>query len=174
MLKTTDFIIPFSGLKIGAHKFKFEIKNSFFKLFEFSEIKTGDIIVNVVLNKSPSLLELEFILSGSTELNCDICGDLYIQSIEGSFQQIVKFSETEDEIDESIIILKPKEHCLNITHYLYEFIHLSIPAKRTHLNKADCNQEIIKKLNELTKRNNNPQWSNLKNLNKNINGTSKA
>ena len=170
MLKLSDFQISFSGLKLGAHRFDFQIEDSFFKLYDYAEIDSGQINAIILLQKKSNLLELEFQVKGNVTLACDTCTEDYTQSIESNFKQIVKFSDvTELEETDEIIILPTNEHSLNVAHQLYEFIHLSLPSRRTHLDEADCNQEILEKLEELAFQEPeeiDPRWSALQSLKK--------
>ena len=170
MEKLKNYQIPFSGLKLGSHQFDFEIKDTFFKLFEYSELNSGDLKAKVLLHKKNTLLELVFEIKGTVTLSCDTCTDEYQQNITSSFKQIVKFSDVEEVQDtDEITVLSTNEHTLEIGHSLYEFIHLSLPSKRIHAIEADCNQEVLKKLEELAFQEpevTDPRWSVLQKLNK--------
>lgn len=170
MLEERDFQIAFSGLKLGAHEFKFEIADTFFELFEYAEIEKGNIQALILLDKKSSMLEIEFHISGVVELACDTCTDRYQEQLTSNFTQIVKFSDVlETEKTDEIIYLPSNEHTLNIRQQLYEFIHLSLPSKRAHANEADCNQEILDKLDELAYQEPevvDPRWTALQNLKK--------
>ena len=113
---------------------------------------------------------LDFQIKGNVTLACDTCTEDYKQSIEGNYKQIVKFSDlTDPEEADEIIILPTNEHTLEVAHQFYEFIHLSLPIRRTHADEADCNQEILKKLEELAYQEPetvDPRWSKLQNLKK--------
>ncbi|MBF90734.1 MAG: hypothetical protein CMP75_03110 [Flavobacteriales bacterium] len=170
MVKLTDFQIAFSGLKLGNHLFDFQIEDTFFQLFDYAELNSGQINTIILLQKKSNMLELEFQIKGSVTLACDTCTEDYIQSIEGNYKQIVKFSDLvePEEIDE-IIILPTKEHKLEFAHQLYEYIHLSLPIRRIHADKADCNQEMLEKIEELAYQEPevvDPRWSALQNLKK--------
>lgn len=170
MEKLKNYQIPFSGLKLGSHQFDFEIKDTFFKLFDYSELDSGNLKAKVLLHKKNTLLELVFEIKGTVTLSCDTCTDEYQQNITNSFKQIVKFSDVEEAEDtDEIMVLSTNEHTLEIGHSLYEFIHLSLPSKRTHATEADCNQEILEKLEELAFQEpevTDPRWSALQKLNK--------
>lgn len=170
MVKLKDFQVAFSGLKLGSHQFDFQIEDSFFQLFDYAELSSGQINANILLHKKSNMLELEFQINGNVTLACDTCTDNYTQSIEGNFKQIVKFSDVaEPEETDEIIILPTNEHTLEVAHQLYEFIHLSLPSKRAHADEADCNQEILEKLEELAYQEpevKDPRWSALQNLKK--------
>lgn len=170
MVKLKDFQITFSGLKLGSHQFDFQIEDAFFQLFDYAELDSGQINAVVLLEKKSNMLELEFQIKGMVTLACDTCTDNYTQSIEGNFRQIVKFSDVaEPEETDEIIILPTNEHTLEVAHQLYEFIHLSLPSRRAHANEADCNQDILEKLEELAYQEpevKDPRWSALQNLKK--------
>jgi len=42
-MKKREFCIPFSGLKQGKHEFTYEIENTFFESFEYSEFNAATI-----------------------------------------------------------------------------------------------------------------------------------
>lgn len=168
-----SYRIPFKGLKEGKHTFEFDIDDSFFEKLEYSEIEKGSLKAIVELNKKPTFLELNFVLKGSVVLICDRCLDEYNQSVDYEGSVYVKFSETEDEQDDEIIYLSPKEHDLDLAHYIYESIILSIPLKRVHPEDKNgmstCNPEMIEKLknyktDEPADEGVDPRWDDLKNL----------
>ena len=59
MSKTKEYVIPFVGLKLGKHKFEYQINNAFFEIFDYNEFQNSDIKVNVVLDKKSNLLEIK-------------------------------------------------------------------------------------------------------------------
>ena len=170
MVKLTDFQITFSGLKLGSHKFDFQIEDSFFQLFDYAELSSGQINAVILLEKKSNMLDLEFQIKGNVKLACDTCSEDYKQSIESTYKQIVKFSDlAEPEETDEILILPTNEHTLQVAHQLYEFIYLSLPTRRTHAEEADCNQEVLEKLEELAyqePRTTDPRWSALQKLEK--------
>ena len=54
------FTIPISGIKEGHHLFEFKINKKFFELFEESEIKEGELIAVVEIEKSSTHLDLDY------------------------------------------------------------------------------------------------------------------
>jgi len=55
-----EFLIPFSGLKLGKHQFEFQVNNTFFTHFGYDEFNDSNIKMNVVLEKKSNMLELNF------------------------------------------------------------------------------------------------------------------
>lgn len=173
MVREKDFDIPFSGLKLGTHQFDFEIVDTFFTMFDNSEVKKAALKVAITLNKKSTLLDLDFDLSGHVELPCDTCADNYFQELNEQFNLIVKFSDlVESTESDEIIILSTREHTLSLAQSIYEFIHLSLPSKRSHANEKDCNQEMLENIKQFEIKEHtekeeieiDPRWASLKNI----------
>ena len=67
-----EFIIPFVGLKIGKHHFEYKVEQTFFEYFEYEDFNDANVKVDVNLLKNTTLLELNFKISGTVNINCDI------------------------------------------------------------------------------------------------------
>jgi len=166
--------IVYQGLSEGLHEFDFDVDNKFFEALEYSEIKKGNLKVNVVLNKKSTFLELDFKINGYVEIVCDRCLDEFNQPIDYEGKLFVKFSDTGEDLADDVICLTPADHELDIAHYIYESINLSIPLKRVHPNdkkgNATCNPEMLKKLENLKideptdDDNIDPRWEDLRKL----------
>jgi uncharacterized metal-binding protein YceD (DUF177 family) len=142
-------------------------------LFENSEVKKATLKVAIKLNKKATLLDLEFNISGNVELSCDTCADLYLQDLNEQFNLIVKFSDlVESTESDEIIILSTREHTLSLAKSIYEFIHLSLPSKRSHADEEECNQDMLEnirqfEIKEQTEKEDveiDPRWASLKNI----------
>lgn len=170
-----EFTIPFVGLKQGKHHFEYQINKAFFEHFEYEEFNDSAVKVEVVLDKKTTFLELEFKISGSVNVNCDITNEAFDLEITNQFDLVVKFGDelNEDEID--ILILPHGEYEINIQQFIYEFIVLSVPIKRVHpgIEDGTLDSEILIKLDELSpklkenKENTeeiDPRWNTLKKL----------
>ena len=172
-LKT--FTIPFVGLKEGEHHFDYEIKQSFFEYFEYDDFNESNIVVNVVLNKKTTLLELNFKISGTINVNCDLTNEPYDQVIVNEFDLVVNFGEEYNDENIDILIIPHGEYEINIQQYIYELIVLAVPNRRIHPGVKDgsLDSEILKKLEELSpkraedkenKEEIDPRWNTLKKL----------
>lgn len=141
-----EFIIPFFGLKEGKHEFKFDINHSFFEAFENSLLENGTIEVILKLEKSSTMLMLNFEANGTTSIPCDRCGDDFNLPIHASERTIVKFGDEEFEQTDEIVILHHDTHEIDVSQRIYEMLILSLPEKRVHLDIDDCNSEVLKRL----------------------------
>lgn len=137
-----EYILPIAGLSIGYHDFEFEIDDKFFDNFEFSEVKKGDVKVNLNVEKHERESILTFNFSGSVFIPCDRCNDEFEQPIENEVVIYLKYGhEYEEESDDVIVI--PEEEEFDVSSLIYEYIILSLPIHRVHEDVSECNQEVI-------------------------------
>lgn len=166
MTPLNDYIIQFSGLTEGIHTFEYKVDHTFFTQFEMSEIKEGEVKVELTIDKQASMMVLEFTIRGHINCECDRCLNDYQQEIAGNERIIVKFNEDKNEETDEIKVLSPSEHQLDISQDIYEFINLLIPVKRVHpldeKGNSGCDPEMIRKLEKLSiKENKGPIWDEL-------------
>ncbi|MCD4746903.1 MAG: DUF177 domain-containing protein [Bacteroidales bacterium] len=166
-----QFVIPFKGLSIGIHQFRFDINNKFFESIEYSEIKKGKIDIELLFEKQENMLILNFSINGYVNVNCDRCLEDFEYPVSGKEQLIVKFGNKRYEENNEILIIPESEHQIEISHLIYEYISLLLPIKRIHPNDDNgisrCKGEVIRKIEELSNKKNNidPRWDVLKKLN---------
>lgn len=172
MGKTSEFVIPFKGLKVGIHKYNFKIDNKFFESFDYPELKKGIIDVDLTLNREENMLTLEFNIQGKVEVACDRCAGLFYQPIEGIRQLIVKFGEQEFEESDEVIVIPESEHQIDLSHFLYEYIILMLPYKKVHdpenIGSEACDPKVLEKLNNMSgESKTDPRWDALKKIKNN-------
>ncbi len=144
----SEYIIPFSGMKIGNHQFEYKIGKTFFDAFEYSEIKDGELIVSVSVDKSETMLLMHFDINGAVYLACDICLGELKHKMEERYRQIFKFSDDEDlKLDDEITYVRSTEFEVNIAPFIVEFINLSKPNKLQH-KKGECDEALVAVLDE--------------------------
>jgi uncharacterized protein len=162
------FIIPFSGLKVGNHTFNFEIDDKFFEHFDYSEIRKGRLHVDCLLDKQVRMMVLYFDINGIVRIPCDRCAEEFDQPIYGSQKLIVKFGTDHKEESEDILVITEKEHELDISQFLYEYIHLMLPFKNVHGTDENgnslCNPEVIRYIIEKEEHPVDPRWEALQKL----------
>ena len=166
------YVIQFAGLKEGRHEFEFDVDDSFFEQFESSEIKKGKLAVRVILDKNRQVLEMGFFIQGTVQSICDRCLDELDLPLQYQGKLFFKFGEESYELTDEIIILSSSEYKVDISQYIYEFIHLAIPYRKIHpdINGASgCNSGMIQKLESLTnhetsEKNYNHSWDKLKEI----------
>lgn len=171
MSGNSQYIISFSGLVVGEHEFKYNINDTFFQEFEFSEVKQGNIDVVVSLIKQNTTLIITINLRGFVKEVCDRCGEDFDMPIESSRKLVVKLGSEELIEEDDIIYLPMSQHEIDLKHHVYESIILALPLKRIHPDgvngKSNCDPAVLKKLKELSigeEEKTDPRWAALKNI----------
>lgn len=132
MVSEKDFLIPFTGLKLGEHQFEYHIENDFFNMFNYDEFNSTNLNVEIVLLKKATMLELDMSHKGTINVPCDVTNEDFDLPIEGNFKLLVKFGEEFNNDNEELLILPNGEFQFNVMQYIYEMIVLSVPYKRVH------------------------------------------
>ena len=162
-----QFVIQFSGLKIGHHEYVFEIGPLFFERFKIEDVNTGEIHVDFSLIKRENMLELEFEFDGFLSSTCDRCLDPLNIPISFENDLRVKFGDEHNEENDELLVLAHEEYKIDIAPLLYEFLSLHVPLRKVH-NESDCNEDVISRLHidtEVEKDDESPSvWDKLKNL----------
>jgi uncharacterized metal-binding protein YceD (DUF177 family) len=175
MKSTSEYLIPFIGLKIGKHQFEFKIGKKFFDEFSFDEFENCEIKSSVVLEKKATMLEIIFKHTGTVNVPCDLTGELFDLPITGKLKLIVQFGDEYNNDNDELLIIPHGEHQIDLSQYIYEMIVLSIPHKRIHPGVKDgtLQSEALEKLNKLQVKEEkedkkeediDPRWDKLKKL----------
>jgi uncharacterized metal-binding protein YceD (DUF177 family) len=168
-----QYIIPFSGLKNGEHKFSFNFEQKFFDEHEVQGTRGGNLKAIVWLDKKTNLLDLEIGIDGIIEIQCDKCLEYFDFPIRYRGELVVKFGEDPASGTDEIWILRPEDHKLELEQYFFECISLSLPIQRVHPDRSPgvsaCNPEMLKLLESYSskdsdKKEPDPRWNKLKNL----------
>jgi len=166
------FVVPFKGLKVGAHKFEFLINKEFFDLYQYNDVFDAEVSVHLNFNKKSTIFELSFEAEGNVQVSCDLTNELYQQPIKSNLELIVNFGETYNDENIDILILPHEAYEIDISSFIYEMIVLAIPAKRIHPGVIDgtLKSDILDKLKELqpkltiNNKGSDPRWDKLKGL----------
>lgn len=166
------YLIPFIGLKLGKHRFDYQINKTFFD--EFSNVDFDNCLIDVVVNleKKSTFLEINFKHKGTVYVPCDLTNENFNLPIKGKLKLVVKFGEQFNDENEELLILPHGEHQIDIKQYIYEMIVLSIPQKRIHpgVKEGTLHSETLEKLKEFSIKEKtkdtfqDPRWDKLKQL----------
>lgn len=175
MKQLKEFTIPFVGLKQGLHRFEYELGNAFFEHFEYDEFNSSDLKVDLQFDKKTTMLELQFNVTGTVNVFCDLTNEPFDLPIENELFLVVKFGDEFNDENEELLILPHGEYEVNVQQYIYEMVVLALPPKRVHPGVEDgtLESDILDRLEKLspkerTLENNSedtdPRWDKLKNL----------
>jgi uncharacterized metal-binding protein YceD (DUF177 family) len=170
--RQSQYVIAYKGLREGLHLFDFKVDGLFFESFESSEIESGDVDIHVTLNKKSTVLEFLFEFKGEVTVPCDRCLDPISLEIEYEAPLYIKYGEDSHEETDELYVISEQQAEIDLSQFIFEFIHLSLPYRRVHPDDTNgnstCNKEMLKRLDELSvneeKTDIDPRWNNLKDL----------
>lgn len=171
------YIIPFAGLNQGIHQYDYFIDKDFFAELDYALLTQSAVNVHLTLNKTETMLLLDYEIEGTVNLQCDRCTDYFDFPVKGKNRLIIKFGDHTEEENDEVLMLSEKEHEFNTAQYIYEYITLLIPLRHVHpddaLGNSTCNPEMLDTIEKITSKQAendeiDPRWEVLKNL-KNLN-----
>ncbi|MEG1498553.1 MAG: DUF177 domain-containing protein [Bacteroidales bacterium] len=176
------FTLAFSGLSVGIHHFSYDLENAFFENIEYSEIQSGQVHIELTLEKSERMMLLGFTMNGHIDLQCDRClKDLpYLLDLKETV--VVKFtSHEETEMDEdNLWYVSDKTTQIDLSSYFYETLVVQRPLQifcpLDKNGKSTCDPQMLKRLQvedtladlKLEENLEDLRWSALKNFNKEV------
>lgn len=126
------FDLNIHGLEEKTYEYTLMLEDDFFLNYEQDVIKGGQAEVKIVLEKSVNLLRLHFDIEAQVVLECDRSLELFKEPFTIAEKHIFKFGEANQEISDEMTMITFGTPKLNVADHVFEFIFLSIPAKRIH------------------------------------------
>jgi uncharacterized protein len=128
-----NYNIDIIKLKDGPHQVSFNVNDEFIKFYEAEDwAKGADLKVVISLSKTVSVIEADFNISGTIRLICDRSLEEFHQPLDFQDKVIYKYGPMEQEISEDVFMITRDAPYINVAQLIYEFILISIPAKKIH------------------------------------------
>jgi uncharacterized protein len=164
-----EFRISFRGLSVGNHTYNWEIHKKFFEALENAEIEDCNLDVDLILEKQDRMMILNFSIKGQVKVLCDRCLDDLSIPVDITEKYFIKFGLERKEESESVVVIPDSDYQVDVSLLINEFVTLSLPIKKVHQpdanGKEGCNNEVIKKLEALSKKKiTDPIWDKLKDI----------
>lgn len=142
MKKLRDYEIGIAKLSNKQHLYEFELDDSFFDLFVKDIILGGNLVAQVELDKTESLLTFRMDIKGHVRLTCDRSLDEFDYPVDVQATFRVKYGEENAELDDDLWQITPNTQGINIAQHLYDYIGLAVPMKKLHPRfLADADEE---------------------------------
>lgn len=162
----SKYEIAIQGLGEKRYTFEFEGGDKFFASFEQDIIEKGNFTAIVTLDKSATMLRLQFDIQADVVLECDRCLDEFTEHLRISEPYLYKFGHTHEVVDDAIEIIPFGEAEINVSQHIFDFIALAIPMKKLHPrfrdaeNAEEQTEASSDEQNDMT----DPRWAALKNI----------
>lgn len=128
-------------LSNGSHDFEFNLDKEFFDLFENEIVNMGNLHAKVSLEKSETMIQTVFNITGTVELECDRSLDLFGFDIDLERTFIYKLGDETNELSDEAMVIPRDTQKLNVASIMFEFIGLEIPMKKLHPRYPEEDEE---------------------------------
>lgn len=127
-----EYNINIAGLENKRYTYDFESNDAFFAALEQDLIEKGTVQTHLALDKSETMIRLDFHITGTVEQTCDRSLDSYDQPVETNQMMLLKFGDHNEELSDEIELIERNTATINVARYIFEFLSLSLPMKRLH------------------------------------------
>lgn len=132
MNELRKYDINIFGLENKRYTYDFESGDAFFEALEQNLIRKGQFKTHLELDKSETMIRLDFHITGEVEQTCDRSLDDYNEPVAVENLMLLKFSDHNEELTDEIELIERNTPTVNVAHYIFEFISLSLPMKKLH------------------------------------------
>ncbi len=120
------------GLEEKRYEYDFESGDAFWEALEQELVTKGTVHTHLTLDKSSTMIRLDFHIRGTVEQICDRSLDLYDEPIDVQHLLLLKFSDHNEELTDEIELIERNTATINVARYIFEFIGISLPMKKLH------------------------------------------
>jgi uncharacterized metal-binding protein YceD (DUF177 family) len=172
----TQYDIDIYGLKDRQYVYDFESGSEFFQELEQDLIENGQFKTHLTLDKSTTMMILNFHIVGTVELVCDRSLEVFEEPMNIQERLILKFDDHDEQLGDDIELIRHEAVRVNVANYIFEYIALTLPMKKLHprFRKDDENRNdeqegiLIYQTPEETElesnENEDPRWAALRKL----------
>jgi uncharacterized metal-binding protein YceD (DUF177 family) len=169
MLKT--YSIDLRNLSNQSYDYQFAINDAFFEAMDTELLDKGNLLANVSLKKSDTMLILDFEIKGTLGLICDRSLDPFDYWTDVKERLILQYAETAEVLGDDMETIPYHTLEIQLAQYLYEFLAVAVPMKKLHPRfaneaEADNGEELILVYSSTDTEEQpiDPRWEALKNL----------
>lgn len=141
---TKQYAIAWKGLKNGSYRFDFKVDDALFEAFGSTDIKGGDLTVEVALERGESMLSLQTVIRGTVVVACDRCLEDCRLPVAFDGTLLVRFSDEVHDYDGEVMWISPAEGQVSLAQYIYESVVLSLPYQRVH-PEGECDADMLRR-----------------------------
>ena len=147
--KGQEYIIDYKTLESGTYEFDYHIDKDFFAMFDEPMAQDGDANVHATMRVSSAGLSIRLDISGTLQVECDRCLETFDMPIDASYDLVVKYGDKTTPLDEAddVITIGEDDDFLDLSQHIYEYVVLSLPARRVHPDLPDgqpgCDPEML-------------------------------
>lgn len=132
MEELKKYNIDIFSLAEKEHVYHYASGSEFFREFPQDLIEKGKFEADLVLDKSPTMLRLDFHIKGVIGQVCDRTLEEYEEEVGTENRIFLKFGDRDEELTDEIEMIQRNTARINVARYIYDFIALALPVKKLH------------------------------------------
>lgn len=132
MKELKTYTIPIVALEDKQYEYDFESGDEFFAALEQELIQRGAFKTHLTLDKSSTMIRLDFHIRGTVELTCDRSLEPFEEPIDIQERLFLKYADRNEELTDEIELIQWDTQEINVARYIFEFIGLALPMKKLH------------------------------------------
>jgi uncharacterized metal-binding protein YceD (DUF177 family) len=136
-----QYDINIIGLEPKRYEFNYSSGDAFFQALDQQLIKQGDVQTHLILDKSETMIRLDFSITGVVERTCDRTLDLYDEQVDTRQTLFLKFADRNEELTDEIELIERNTATVNVARYIFDYIVLSMPMKSLHPRLREEDEE---------------------------------
>ncbi len=176
MEELKKYNIDIFSLAEKEHVYDYASGSGFFSESPQDLIENGRFEARLLLDKSSTMIRLDFHIKGVIEQVCDRTLEKYEEEVETENRIFLKFGDRDEELTDEIEMIQRNTARINVARYIYDFIALALPVKKLHPRlrgeeEADDADEVLvyghPKGDDPVSGEVDPRWEALKNIKQN-------
>lgn len=132
MKALTQYDIDIYGLKEKQYAYDFESRSELFEELEQELIENGHFKTHLTLDKSATMLILNFHIVGNVELVCDRSLEIFEEPLDIQERLILKYGDHNEQLSDEIELIRQDTVRINVASHIFEYIALALPMKKLH------------------------------------------
>ncbi|GAA4850186.1 DUF177 domain-containing protein [Algivirga pacifica] len=133
----SPYSIDIYNLKNGQHQFEMQVDKALLEYFQSDVMEDVKAKVMLTVTKTETSLQVDIHIDGKVTLLCDRSLEAFDEPFEVDDTLYYKFGEAFEELDDNLFVIPENELQIDLAQALYDFIVLSLPAKRIHPDYRD-------------------------------------
>jgi len=165
-----EYFISYKSIEYGEHRFSYKVGNSFFEVYNNTDVKGANLKSEVLLNKKNTHIEISFDINGTITLNCDRCLEPFEYTISIEQTIYIKFGTDNESEDENLYIFPETNNEIDLSEFINEFIVVALPIRKVHPEDKNgnptCPNNMLKYINNIKNDGSeiDPRWNELNKL----------
>ena len=127
-----QYDINIIGLETKRYEFDYTQADTYFQLLDQQLVIRGNTQTHLLLDKTETMLRLDFTIRGTVERTCDRSLDLYDETVDTRQTLFLKFADRNEELTDEIELIERNTATINVARYIFDYIVLSMPMKSLH------------------------------------------